>query len=283
MEDAIIHVTSHGKVQISESDMPEFFLPEGMTLLLLSTAAPGVCNIMSSETSHYFTHILKSREDMLRGVLFHASRIRPGEKLREPYLSNMNKFISIFKEYDRTNAYKPLLSTLTTTADEDERKYVHHFDKSYLLTVYKGGDLVQNKTFERVGEEMVSEIPEKTWDYKVNLVNYPGQPDLISKINKSLDTTRSHDTRVSTLDFKDLMYYLNELGTKNVFILDSSCDVLVDRRNRDLHPTAENASRRNSLKRKLEQQAGKRKRKQKKTRAKKRANKRKTLKRIRKK
>jgi hypothetical protein len=230
-EEAIIHVTTHGDIKIPDSDIPVFTLPAGMTLLLLSAVSPGVCNLMTSDTSHIFTRTLQENRKSLIDLLNYASTMQPGANFEEPFLKSKNEIIELFRAHDKEAEFAQLFEDLSN-ADADQKEYVYSANKSYSLFLFKGGDLVPNKRFVRSGDEIVGEDPNITWDYKVNFVNIEGQPDLMTKI----PSTRSQDIVVHKLNLEKLIERLHDNGVKKVFILDSSCYTLKDKKNKEMLP-----------------------------------------------
>jgi hypothetical protein len=269
-ESVILQITTHGSIELDENNQPiEFKFQPGMFLTKLSAVTPGTCNIMSAESSNYFSRTIMNNIDRILWLL-NFNHITSEEQLEQMGTPGLIKsFVSIFKKED-TAELKDVeyqLQTADSDIDPDYLKYFHNYDQSYLYSPKKTSAI--NKVYVRGQGEIFGAPKIGTWDYKINVLNMPGQPDLMREI-----AGRTHYKR-SKITFKDIMDFLYAHGVRGVFLFDFSCSIFED----PMSETADRAVKRDLLKRGL--YGGKKTRRHKKKRktTKKFSKKRKTVKR----
>jgi hypothetical protein len=269
-ESVILQITTHGSIELDENNQPiEFNFQPGMFLTKLSAVTPGTCNIMSAESSNYFSRTIMNNIDRILWLL-NFNRIISEEELEQMGTPGLIKsFVRIFKREDTADLkdVEHQLQTADSDIDPDYLKYFHNYDQSYLYSPKKTSAI--NKVYVRGQGEIFGAPKIGTWDYKINVLNMPGQPDLMREI-----AGRTHYNR-SKITFKDIMDFLYAHGVRYVFLFDFSCSIFED----PMSETADRAVKRDLLKRGL--YGGKKTRRHKKKRktAKKFSKKRKTVKR----
>ena len=241
-ESVILQITTHGSIELDENNQPiEFKFQPGMFLTKLSAVTPGTCNIMSAESSNYFSRTIMNNIDRILWLL-NFNHITSEEQLEQMGTPGLIKsFVSIFKKED-TAELKDVeyqLQTADGDIDPDYLKYFHNYDQSYLYSPKKTSAI--NKVYVRGQGEIFGAPKIGTWDYKINVLNMPGQPDLMREI-----AGRTHYKR-SKITFKDIMDFLYEHGVRSVFLFDFSCSIFED----PMTETADRAVKRDLMKRGL--------------------------------
>jgi hypothetical protein len=269
-ESVILQITTHGSIELDENNQPiEFNFQPGMFLTKLSAVTPGTCNIMSAESSNYFSRTIMNNIDRILWLLNfnHITSEKQLEQMGTPGL--IKSFVRIFKKEDTADLkdVEHQLQTADSDVDPDYLKYFHNYDQSYLYSPKKTSAI--NKVYVRGQGEIFGAPKIGTWDYKINVMNMPGQPDLMREI-----AGRTH-YNTKRITFKDIMDFLYANGVRSVFLFDFSCSIFED----PMSETADRAVKRDLLKRGL--YGGKKTRRHKKKRKtiKKFSKKRKTVKR----
>jgi hypothetical protein len=270
LESVILQITTHGAIELDENNQPvEFNFQPGMFLTKLSAVTPGTCNIMSAESSNYFSRRIINNIDRILWLL-NFNHNRSEEELEQMGTPGLIKsFVRSFKKEDTVDLkdVEHQLQTADSDIDPDYLKYFHNYDQSYLYSPKKTSAI--NKVYVRGQGEIFGEPNIGTWDYKINVLNMPGQPDLMREI-----AGRTH-YKMSKITFKDIMDFLYANGVRCVFLFDFSCSTFEE----PISETADRAVKRDLLKRGL--YGGKKTRRHKKKRKtiKKFSKKRKTVKR----
>jgi len=233
-ENAIIQVTTHGIIPLNDKGEPELFkLPPGMTLIKMSAVTPGVCNFLESNISYYTTSTILKNMTSINRLLNHEAT--SGEPLSETSKQYFNSLANLFRNGDTlqvkeiaSRVQSRLSQGVKTFVDPDEVDYFHTLDRNYVLTLFKDEQLVANKLYERSDKEFFGVQPgdpdskTHTWDFKVNRLDQPGQPDLMMVIN-TRPVSSSKVSAISDVSLKELLFYLHRTGVKNVIIFDFSC------------------------------------------------------------
>jgi len=221
-EFVIVQATSHGGIELDDEGNPvEFQLPPGMTVTKLSAVTPGVCNVLTPEVSNYFTRVLLSNKAIILELLefMQDKSLEYITELGAPKI--IEGLIQSFKGQD-ANTVERVESGMKASGeiDTDLLDYIHSFDQSYSYTPKRMR--MVNKLYSRSSEEYFSEGIEGTWDYKINILNVSGHPDLIREI-----AGRTH-RQFSEISTKDIMGFLYERGVRGVFFVDFSCSNYIE-------------------------------------------------------
>ena len=212
-EIAVVSVTSHGTIKINpENDEPYTFqMPNEMSMTLLNSVAPGVCNFLQSYDADDFSNKLlkklKDQEDV--------------QLLQNNPVAFVNSLVDILKIYD-IEMKKELYSNMKIKDEEqdpDEEQFIFHDDKSYNIHSYKAGDNIINKEYSRNNR---SEQNDGIWNFKINILNKIGFPDIIREIRG-----RSGRDDYSYITLQDIVNYLERNEVKHVIFLDLSCSSFV--------------------------------------------------------
>jgi len=94
--------------------------------------------------------------------------------------------------------------------------YLQNFHRFYSFGVKQGTML--NRVYQRSPQEYFGNgTASVTWDFKVSVLNVPGQPDLLQEIDYR--TTR----RTQQITSKQIMKYLYDNGVRTVLFADFTC------------------------------------------------------------
>ena len=233
-EFVIVQATSHGGIELDDEGNPvEFQLPPGMTVTKLSAVTPGVCNVLSSETSNFFTRVLLGNKHLILELIeyMQTRSLEDIVELGTPRL--IEDLITLFKGKD-IHTVEEVEDRMKNSGEIDPGllDYIHGFDQSYSYTPKRMR--MVNKLYSRSSEEYFSQGVQGTWDYKINVLNVPGQPDLIREI-----VGRKHHKRFSEISTKEIMGFLYERGVRGVFFVDFACSNYIDVHAELIHPTTQ--------------------------------------------
>ena len=158
-----------------------------------------------------------------------------------------DKLGKIFKKEDDTEQVKPLevAKSRGVPTEPEEDDYFYTRDRGYLLSEYREKAL--EKVYERSYDEWRGDTTDSetaryaTYDYKINALNLPGQPDLIQLI-RELRPKKNQDQDVT---LSEVVLFLYGKGVKNIMLFDFSCSkFLTIGRSTEIPPTVNRALRR---------------------------------------
>jgi len=234
-ENIIISVTCHGKMLVTETDESNpnpdlqneaifFNIPPGIRLFKFSMVAPGVCNLMVPESSHFFNRaLLLNKTEILETISYLVNDGSP--KATELAIQFFDKLGKIFKKEDDAEQVKPLeiAKSRGVPTDPDEDDYFYTRDRGYLLSEYR--EIALEKVYERSYAEWRGDTTDSetakyaTYDFKINALNVPGQPDLTQLIREM--RPKKHEDQDVTLS--EVVLFLYGKGVKNIILFDFSC------------------------------------------------------------
>jgi len=214
-ETAVILITCHGKMKVKATNFEHysFHVPDNMSLTILNAVAPGICNFLESKDANDFaTKLIKKIKEDEEGV--HLLESDPS--------AFVNSLINTLKEYDKNMKNDVIYHNLrlkNVERDIDEEEYIHHDDKSYNIFSFASGDEVTNKEYSRNNS---TEKNKGEWDFKINVMNAIGFPELIEII-----TGRSNQDEDVIVNLEEIVNYLKEQGVKNIVFFDLTCSPFV--------------------------------------------------------
>jgi hypothetical protein len=213
-ETVVVHISSHGEIPVDQEVPATFLMPPDMMLLKLTASPQGVSYITSNSIQDHLTEILEN-SDVPR--LMELIREQPDDKsANKVATTELKDFIRLGRYYDR--------KVLDSKSSKITKTLRHTLNKSYAIGLYRDSRLVLNKTF---SEDVRAK--NNKWYWKANLVNVPGQPDLLSILPKmgggydpmyNLSKTPQSSREIT---LQQIIEYLNQKHVKNVFIFDSTC------------------------------------------------------------
>lgn len=217
-ETVVLGITTHGAIPIEDSEVKTFEVPSGMTITKVSLAAIGVCNLTTEDEVETASRII--------GRVFQNTQ-RPIQKnidLATFVVFDLHKELQ--KEVD-----KDVKSGLIK--DPNFQEFIRYSDKPQTQFTYTTGQKLIDKVFMRsVVEGMAS-----PYDYKINMLNVTGKPDLVKLLTtgRTVPSTRASVLRENTpLFFSDIVEFLESKGVKQIVVFDFSCSVMEEGTPRDV-------------------------------------------------
>ncbi len=220
-DNAIIEITAHGRINLDE----KIQVPEGMNVIIIGAAAPGVVNYLDKELLPVNHKIIDMNLEGINQCLNSLTR-----NMSEDTINNVKSFFSwISGELQNIdaimyNTFRYDLPSDSYGSFEHMRKkgYLNTFDKSYSFKIYKSGEQILNKTFSRRDDEITELYP-----FKINMLSKDendkdANEDLMAEIVRHTPDG-STPLHVSTATLEELLNYLKSEEIKNVVIFDFSC------------------------------------------------------------
>jgi len=215
-ETVIVSVTLHGSIHPEEDGEPvsTFKVPEGMRIKKISAVAPGVCNV-TSETQ--IAKINRSITSAFKNPIQY-----------EDVDSKLPPLIQSFKQLEK-NEVIFILKDTESTISKKEKEFIRHTDKGYTVVDYLAGQPILQKRYSRSVGEGIDDAN----DFKINLLNVEGQPDLHSLLltgRSGATTTRASEIEEGQymVRLSSFVNLLQEKGVKNIVLFDFSCSDFYD-------------------------------------------------------
>ena len=217
-DNAVIQITTHGNVMLKHSlmDPAEFVVPNDMTLIYISVAAPGVCNLLTSETSYEYRRTIMENLNDINNKL---NLITDDTDLKE-LETYFKEFSRPFRNRDTVVEYNPLIKEKNRNPFDTE--FVYTFDRTYDVTIYKSGDIIRNKIYSRRDKETL--FKPSYFDYKINMFSNSGTSDLMIDLSGKIPNANTPSS-MSQTTLQHLLFFLKKQGIKNVVIFDFSCSL----------------------------------------------------------
>jgi hypothetical protein len=217
-DNAVIQITTHGNVMLTHSlmDPSEFVVPDNMTLIYISVAAPGVCNLLTSETSYEYRRTIMENLNDINNKL---NLITDDTDLKE-LETYFKDFSRPFRNRDTVMEYNPLIKEKNRNPFDTE--FVYTFDRTYNVTIYKSGDIIRNKIYSRRDKETL--FKPSYFDYKINMFSNSDTSDLMIDLSGKIPNANTPSS-MSQTTLQHLLFFLKKQGIKNVVIFDFSCSV----------------------------------------------------------
>jgi hypothetical protein len=246
----VIAITAHGVIPLYKEESGDeyvpyvFYLPTGRKLSVtkISSVVPGICNITNfddvDKNMNYLIKTLKTFDistatnDMKKEFLDGAQQ----------YFQELDKHQIRDIQSDLTKKQKKLLGKEQNTVAEDELKELIEIieltediasDKQYLYHKqnYRKDTYVNRNKKEGILYKIYyrnsSEELKSTYDYKINVLNVAGIPDLFSEINARRSGRTTHATL--KLNLEEIIHYLySKKKVNEIIIFDFSCSVFAD-------------------------------------------------------
>lgn len=206
-ETVIVSVTLHGSIHPeNDTPIPTFKVPEGMRIKKISAVAPGVCNVTSE------TQIAKINRSITSAF---ENPVR-----YEDVDSKLPPLIESFKQLEKNE----VIFILKDDSGEKEKDFVRHTDIGYTVVDYLAGQPILQKRYSRSVGEGIDDAN----DFKINVLNVEGQPDLHSLLltgRSGATTTRASEIEESQymVRLSSFVNLLQEKGVKNIVLFDFSC------------------------------------------------------------
>lgn len=180
-----------------------------MRIKKISAVAPGVCNVTSE------TQIAKINRSITSAF---ENPVR-----YEDVDSKLPSLIQSFKQLEK-NEVITILKDTESTISKKEKDFVRHTDKGYTVAEYLAGQPILQKRYSRSVGEGIDDAN----DFKINLLNVEGQPDLHSLLltgRSGATTTRASEIEEGQymVRLSSFVNLLQEKGVKNIVLFDFSC------------------------------------------------------------
>lgn len=217
-ETLVVGVTTHGSIPIQDSEVKTFEVPAGMKITKVSLATIGVCNLT--------TEIEVEEASNLITTIFAIPNKSVEEKIRFATYSVFALHWEIQKDVE-----KDVKSGLNK--DPRFQEFVRYSDKPQTLQTYTEGQKLIDKIFERSVEEGRS----SAYDYKINMLNVTGKPDLVKLLTtgRTIPSTRASERVEDTpIYFSTIIKFLSSKGVKHIIIFDFSCSIMEEGTPRDV-------------------------------------------------
>jgi len=217
-DNAIIQITTHGNVMLTNSLMgpAEFLVPNDMTLIYISVAAPGVCNLLTSESSYDYRRTIMENLNDINNQL----NLITDETTLNEVETFFKKFVRPFRKRDTVMEYNPLIKEKNRNPFDTE--FVYTFDRTYDVTIYKSGETIRNKIYSRKDKETL--FKPSYFDYKINMFGNSDTSDLMIDLSGKIPNANTPSS-MSQTTLQHLLFFLKKQGIKNVVIFDFSCSV----------------------------------------------------------
>jgi hypothetical protein len=216
-ETVIVSVTLHGSIHPEEDGqlVSKFKVPEGMRIKKISAVAPGVCNVTSE------TQIAKINRSITSAF---KNPVR-----YEDVDSKLPPLIQSFKHLEK-NEVIAMIKDTESTIGEKEKEFIRHTDKGYTVAEYLAGQPILQKRYSRSVGEGIDDAN----DFKINVLNVEGQPDLHSLLltgRSGATTTRASEIEEGQymVRLSSFVNLLQEKGVKNIVLFDFSCSDFYDK------------------------------------------------------
>jgi len=222
-DNAIIQLTTHGCVSLDPEFNRTFPVPEGMNVIFISAAAPGICNLMNTNT---FNRI----GERIRGLVpYMNNRLNLlTTTMSEDTINNVTeKFSEIaieLRNIDKQHTYEEITNKkITPIQTPYEKNYSNAFDRSYNVKFYKSGEQIFNKIYSRKDKE-VDDLR-----FEINILSkLKNEKDLIIE-DLMIELAHHRPDEVNTPNhlsrttLEELINLLSSENIKNVVIFDLSC------------------------------------------------------------
>jgi hypothetical protein len=187
-----------------------------MTLIYISVAAPGVCNLLTSESSYDYRRTIMGN---LNDINTQLNLITDETTLNEVE-TFFKKFVRPFRNRDTVMEYNPLIKEKNRHPFDTE--FVYTFDRTYDVTIYKSGETIRNKIYSRKDKETL--FKPSYFDYKINMFGNSDTSDLMIDLSGKIPNANTPSS-LSQTTLQHLLFFLKKQGIKNVVIFDFSCSV----------------------------------------------------------
>lgn len=210
-------ITTHGNIKLENDEPVRLKVPEAMKITKVAVAPLGVCNVTT--------------QDQIDSLSKYIARFF--EQFSEEDLDDKVSYAMSFIKSFQSNVKTKVKSDLKTKKDEQMEEFIRYGDKRQTVYIYTSGQELLDKRYSRSREENL----ERAFDYKINMLNVRGKPDLIHYMvtGKVGQITRS-DTRDEgiSIDLSDIVDFVKEQGVKHLVVFDLSCSTIPGLEPRDI-------------------------------------------------
>jgi hypothetical protein len=254
----VIAITAHGTIPLYKETRDDeytphvFHLPTGRKLSVtkISAVVPGICNITTpQDVDKNVNYLIKAlnkfdistathdkKKEFLDNALqrFH---VLDKDQIREIQADLIKKQKTLLEKEQKTSSsdedeIKEIMEIIELTEDiESDKQYLYHNQK-YRKDTYNNKhkkDGILYKIYDRKSSEQLK----SPYDYKINLLNVIGIPDLFSEMN-TRKSGRSAQVKLQ-LSIEDIIYFLYvKKKVDEIIMFDFSCSSFTDGVTREL-------------------------------------------------
>ncbi len=196
----VLLATVHGGLNIDNGQVKTFVVPEGITITRIVATRPGVCNVTSEEQID---------------TVVSTMAMNPQETVQTIKTTQAEVLKSINQQLK---------------GDDPNKELFHQFVRSRIgnptVKVFGPGDTMLDKYLVRDASENMY----RTFDYKLNIINVPGIPDLFDIMYYATAgpavKTRSKHTEMSVY-FSMLVDRLKSQGVTKLIFYDVTCSSFI--------------------------------------------------------
>jgi ERCC4-related helicase len=250
----VIAITTHGVIPLYKEETGDeyvphvFYLPTGRKLSVtkISSVVPGICNITNSDdVGEYMNYLIKTlksfdissatnneKNEFLDAAQQYFQELEK-QQLRDIQTElPMKEKLLLGKEQKTVTddnddgELEELIEIIKLTKDIESDKQFLYYKQNYRRDRYvnkPNREGILYKVYERKsGEQLRS-----TYDYKINILNVIGIPDLFSEINSRRSSRISQATlKLSIEEIIDYLYFKKKVN--EIIIFDFSCSSFAD-------------------------------------------------------
>ena len=201
-ETLVLGITTHGSIPIQEKGAAMMQVPEGMRITKISAVPIGVCNMT-----------VESNIDKLSGFITNIFRSDLPEQEKIAEVVNAMKVMQ--------SATTSFVQKDKTSTDSSKEFILHSYKPPSIVTYTEGKDIVNKDYLRGTYEGSAS-----AYDYKINMLNVPGTPDLvrIMATGRTIAPTRQMQYMENVLvNLNAIVMFLQQRGVKNIIMFDLSC------------------------------------------------------------
>lgn len=238
METAVLVFTTHGDIQVRNSRNPElteevddFFIPEGMEIVILNAVSPGVPNLLPPKNVAPFVRIV-------RNATSHFNSRSPMKEMKEIVQTIKNQILE--RDDQPENVAKEIRSANELYTNDGEIMAYHNRSHEFLYKIktYTKGtkSLIPNKEYLREDKLLYKindngeKIKIKNSNWKLNLLNsdISTDEDLMDTLNPNAGKTRNASSREgnTTTRLETIINELYNRGVRKLIIIDLTCSVI---------------------------------------------------------
>lgn len=220
-ETLVLFATVHGVIPVDEGVERLFTVPPGMKITRVMATRPGICNL--------------TQEDQINSIVLDMKKAF-GETVTS---AQINSVLESIKPATR-ELVKGLPGNMK--ADVENKELFQQFIRSHIKTPvvkeFLPGQPIIDKYLARSPDEGI----ESAYDFKLNIINIPGTPDLfdIAALGRTGPSAalRKDATLGRGIDLSSLVNGLSGMGVKHLVLFDFTCSsfdsVVTDRAERSL-------------------------------------------------
>ena len=219
-ETLVLFATVHGSIPVESGQERLFAVPQGMRITRVMATRPGVCNVTQEDQ---ITQIVKDMNATFKNIT--PAEINAIISNIKPVTSDVVKQVESQVKSETPNT--PLF-----------QQFLRSHIKTPVVKTFVSGQPIINKFLARSADEGI----ESAYDYKLNMINVPGNPDLFDYaiFGRTGPSTalRKYAYAGREADLSTMVESLHAQGVNHLVLFDFTCSsfdgVVTDREERAL-------------------------------------------------